>query len=277
MFGDRNTFLDRVNIFRRAGDRVTLKAANECKLANMNANEPIPNIVQRAFNLIFKPRLVNATGHRRDINSVVTNMRRICLWAHSHGAAIIRQVSDYMADQMRDMGFSTTEITQIQQNVLVIQHAPITPLHHVRFNTLSFASISDYMMDLNNNMSDWFFTKTKNYPPMYMSVASGNLIIASNLIIDGGDEHDTCQLRIDPNWDKQLTPNGHVVFDAERNAIVAAAHNTITAGEIPSVAELVSGPTVDFEKMRQSGQAVYDHMVNDLRHRKQSPKRAHQK
>lgn len=277
-FGDRNSFLDRVNLFRQAGQRLDLRfASQEEKLSRMNENEPIPQMIIRAYQMVIHPRLVTESDAPRSMATIIKYMRRIRFWAHSHGGAIIRHLGDYMYDQMRNMGFTNAQISEIQQNLLVIQHAAQVPLHHMRFNTITFASTSDDKMDLYNNFSNWIESHPDMGGPVYFPPEQGNVFAAHHLSHNPDDEHDMCYLRFNSPEYKNLTDNGRIICDAERNAIIASAKNAIDGGPIPTPEQLVSGPTIDFAQMRDRGERMYNAMLNDLRGRSQIPVPGHQK
>lgn len=215
-FGDRDSFLDRINIFRMAKHRITMRQAQEKTLAQIIQAEPTSPIVRRAYDMIFQPRFINSRGYPRDMDAIIKYMGRLFLWGHSHGAAMIRALGEYAHDRLQELGFNESQISKILGHVLVIQHAPITPLHHQRFNTLTFASASDYMMDLYNEFSDWMADHGDAIPPIYLGPKYGNIICAGKLASKPADEHDMCALRINTASYHNLSPNGRVVFDAEQ-------------------------------------------------------------
>lgn len=271
-FGTRIPGLDRANVFRRAGYKVRLSSYPpdndrlEERLDKMRTHEPIPNTAIRTFNIFIRPRLIKADGQRRDLNQIISYMRRIFFWTHSHGGAVMNYLGDYMHDKMQQMGFSKSEIDTICKNILIIGHAPTTPMFHQPFTAINFASRSDTIMENVNHMTNYLSNNTGDVTPMYFPEPQGNLVTTGQFNPDFQGEHKAAPLLPHSAEERALCPDGRVVFDAERNAIVAAARSiTRTGGGIPPIRELLSGPTVDFDKLADAGKSFYDQMLYELR------------
>ena len=281
--GDRNPRLDHTEIFRRAGYRISASTPPyadrfEDMMAAQNANEFIPDGVIRAYRIFIRPRLITADGKRRDMETILNYMRRIYFWVHSYGGTIMRFLGDYMRDDMQKIGFSRTDIDAICKNILVIQHAPVAPLYHHPFTTLNFISCSDTVIENVNYISNYLTTNAADVDGvMYFNNTLGNFITTGQFDPNFIKEHDASPLR-QPSFEyKSLTPNGRIVMDAERNAIIAAARNAIAGGPIPTVEKLVAGPTVDFDQIRKNGELFYKFMLTDIRPQKQSLRPDYQK
>lgn len=276
-FGSRDTESERVQLFRAAGHKIRNLTRSiqdiDKNIAHMSETEPVPNYIKQLGNIILNPILVSGAESTRVPASIAAQRAsNIRFYAHSHGAAAITILGEYMADVMTQMGYTPDEIKQIQKNIIVIQHGPITPLEHPRFTTLSFASASDTKMNLHNRFSEYAYDNSFDLYPSYFSVAGANLFAAGEISTKLAKEHDNEGLT-NP---ETLTEDGLVLMAAERNAIVNAMR---TAGRpVSSIRDLVSGDGVNFDMLKANGDWFFKNMIADLRQqKKQNPKHDYQK
>ncbi len=277
-FGSFNSSLNRAHIFRTAGRRnVALakeKHINRCHekaLQNMLKSEPTPGYIRDVYNMVLRPRVM-CSGHALSTDDAIKNIRKLKLFTHCHGAATTHQLAAYMLQQMLHAGFSTRDIHKIQKNLLVIQHSPAAPLENPYFTTVSFASATDTMMMHHNAFSKHILDNSENIMPAYFDILNGNIFTAGQLTNNVFYEHSPDGLIY---HDETLTADGKTIFAAERNAIIRAARHCASGGDLPTVSELVSDDTINFEHMRRVGQMFYASMLKSAR--QQSLARARQR
>lgn len=272
-FGSRSPSLERADLFHRAGRKLKLaehpitRAAMTARLDEMRANEPVPNYIIDLYNILLRPRLFDENGRVRPINTAIKNMRNIMFYGHSHGAAVITQLGDYMAGQLYDAGRTPEQIAKIQRNLLVIQHGPLSPLNpnRRRFNTLSFASAEDTTMQNHGNaFARYMSENSADVVPAFFAGDRGNLFVVQRLRSSFIGEHDHRGILHDEREQMMTSDDGGILFDAERNALTRGAKNMLTGRAVPSVRELVNGKTVNFDQMKRAGDALYNIMLADL-------------
>ncbi len=271
-FGNRIPKLDRTDIFRRAGYKIEQLHRNgdNKTLAEMYKHEPIPHIAIKLFNVFIRPRIMGSDDRPRHMDQIMSYMGRIFFWTHSYGGTIMNYLGEYMRDEMRRIGFSAHDIDAVCQQILVIGHAPTVPMFRQPFRTLNFVSCGDTIIENVNHMTDYLNKNADDITPMYMDESCGNVITTGFFYSDYCNrEHNPAPLRKNSAEYRELCDDGRVVFDAERNAITnAARYISQTADGIPSPRELVSGPTVNFDKMAHTGKTMYEIMLKDIRSQK---------
>ena len=72
-----------------------------------------------------------------------------------------------------------------------------------------------------------------------------------------------------------MTPDGEIIFSAERNALLRAANDAINNTATTSARALTDGNGVDFSFLQENGNTLFNIMSSDLR--QQIPKRDYQK
>lgn len=263
-FGSRDTESERIQLFRNAGHKIRNLGKNikdiDNNIEHMSKTEPVPNYIKRLGNILLNPILVSgANGTRVPAEIAAKRASNVRFYAHSHGAAVITMLGNYMTNKMNQMGYSPSEIKQIQKNIIVIQHGPITPLERPRFTTLSFASASDTKMNLHNKFSEYASDNSFDMFPSYFSQGGTHLFVAGEISTLITKEHDNDGLT-NP---EHLTEDGQVIISAERNAIV----NSIRmAGQpVPRISALVSGNGVNFDALEVNGNWFYRNMLSDLK------------
>lgn len=281
-FGSSNPVLERAEIFRAANRKIKqiespiIRAVAAAQLKEMRANEPVPNYIKKLFDIIIRPRIMNNAGNKRPAKEVLAYVRNLKFYAHCHGAAAIMQLAEMMHSEMLRLGYTPKEINEIQKEVLVVQHSPLSPLDKLRFTTLSFASAEDTQMQNHaNNFARWIGDNSADVPPSFFGEPYGNIFVAGHLKLFSFQEHDYQGLVESDEQNSPMTPDGKIIFAAERNAIVNGARHSVNGGPLPSVAKLVDGDGVNFEAMKRSGDFLFNIMLSELR--QQNPKRGHQK
>lgn len=252
----------RATIFKAAGHKIkhslTTKQAKEV---------PTPDYIQDLFEMLFLPLIVNK-------EKALENVSKVRIFAHSHGAMVARVLGDFMAAQMRKMGYAPDEIKKIQQNIVVIQHGPTTPLENPRFTTLSFGSAEDIMMDMHNRFSKYAYDNSIDMYPSYFSQGGARLFATYRLAHGVDGEHGIDGL----TETAYLTDDGKIIHAAERNAIVNSLRAAANNQPMPTVESLVSSPGVNFQEMKSNGEYFYGQMLRDIKRlMKQNPKHANQK
>lgn len=280
-FGSRDAGLERAQLFRDAGHKIEKLNRNQefakNKTQHMLETEPTPRYIEKLYKMLCEPILGTMPGGVRvDTATVRKNASLVRMYAHSHGAAAIRMLGDMMAARMAELGFTQSEIRDIQQQIVVIQHGPIVPLEHPRFTTLSFGSASDTRINTHNKFSEYVFDHAEDVYPSYFSQGGAHMFTAGQLKINIGSEHDDAGLV--KAEEKLLTPDGRIIFAAERNAIVNSVRAAIDGRDTPSVPDLASGNGVDFDALKNNGEWFYKVMLADIKNQtKQNPKHANQK
>lgn len=275
-FGSRDTVSERVKLFQRARHRIRNLGQNlqeiAQKIKSMDDNEPSPKYIEKLYKTILEPILApDSNGPQPTVEKLAKRASYIRFYAHSHGAAVATMLGKYMEVQMRNMGYEWNDIRAVQSNIIVIQHGPITPLERPNFTTLSFASASDTKANFHNRLYEYAFDNSFDLYPSYFGRAGAHVFTAGELSIYATKEHDNDGLLND----EILTPDGCVIFAAQRNAII----NSIRyAGQpVPNVRELVSGPGVDFDDMAANGKWFYKLMMSDIKNQiQQNPEHDYQ-
>lgn len=263
-FGSRDTTSERAKLFQRACHRIRNMSQDintiNAKIKMMDENEPSPKYIEQLYNILLAPILAtDGTDTRPDINTVAQRASYIRFYAHSHGAAVATMLGKIMAKEMSKMGYKISEIRAVQQNIIVIQHGPITPLERPNFTTLSFASASDTKVNLHNRLHEYAYDNSFDLYPSYFGRAGAHIFTAGSLSNILTKEHDNDGLVNDDI----LSEDGQIIFSAQRNAIVNSMR---MAGQpTPDISNLVSGPGVDFKELQSNGKWFYQLMMKDIK------------
>lgn len=280
-FGSSVANLERAQMFRNAGRRLELavrpdvRAHMEEQLKRMRENEPTPRYITQIYDKIIRPRMTTRDGLKIPANILAARMRGLVLYGHSHGGAVIRALGAYMRDQMRNAGYSPTDIKHVQTQVLAVLHAPTAPLEHPQFTTVSFVSADDTRADAYNKFSEFMYENSANIVPSFFNILGANVFIAGHLKTGFAGEHDPTGLLNHESTNEKLTDDGKIIFAVERNVITNGVRGAMAGSAMPDVATLAAGDGIDFDQMRRNGEYIYNLMMNDLR--KQNPKHGHQK
>lgn len=282
-FASHSPHLERADLFRRAGRKLQFpddpiaRAALQARMDEMQQQEPTPKYVSELYDILIRPRIFDANGRPLPLNIAVRNMRHVIFYAHSHGPAVIRQLGERMHDELLAAGRNPEQIARIQRNLLVIQHAPLTPLNNARFNTLSFASAEDSsMLNHGNQFAQYMSDNSADVVPAFFAGDShGNVFVVRRVRHVPMGEHDHRGLLASDRDKLATTDEGEILFTAERNALVRGVRNMRLGRAIPSVRTLTNGNGIDFDQMKRNGDVLFNIMLTDLR--RQNSIRAHQK
>lgn len=256
LFGNHDANSERIELFRRAGRRVLCRQKNPQK---------IPDYVAKIYDAVLRPRISSADGKRIPTPEAEARIGRLTLYAHCHGAAVIVQMANLMRRDMAKMGYTNAEIDKIQKNLLVVQHSPIAPLEHPRFTTLSFASAEDTQMNHYNTVSEYIAGNSADVLPSYLSFLGENLFVASKLKSTFGKEHDHRGMLRDDDTRHNLTPDGKIIFAAQRNALINGVRRSQAGASMPPVSKLVSDDRiVNFDDLNTNGEFLKRIMTFDL-------------
>lgn len=259
-FKSRNAFLDRINLFRKAGRRIRLAVERENQLQYIVENEPTPEFIKQFYNILILPRVAR-DGKRIETSQAESNLSNITVLAHCHGAATMLYLEKYMTDQMLSLGYKKTEIKSIQHNLLVVSHSPIAPLGRSNFTKLSFASAEDSSLEYHNLFHEYMVNNSFDIEPSYFPDIQGNLFVTGRLKESMMGEHNMVGLLKSDDKPGYLTNDGRILFTAERNAVT----NGVKRHQMPSVQQLVSGNGINFDRMSNNGKIILKDMVNYAR------------
>lgn len=264
-FGSRDPGVERINLFKRAGHKLRktgrLQFVIDSYTDLMDSNEPTPRYIEQLYNKIILPILVLDTNGVQ-VDKTAYNASFVRFYAHSHGAATLYMLGQYMAAKLKTMGVSPAAIRQIQRNIIVIQHGPIAPLEHPKFTTLSFMSASDTRMNFHNKFSDYVTDNWADLPPVYFPQGGAHVFAVGETNTGFGEEHKNDGL-VKP---QALTDDGILLFEAERNAIVNAMR---WAGQpVPTIDKLVNGGNVNLDDLRYNGEWFYLLMKQDIKNQR---------
>ncbi len=231
-----------------------------------DSNDISDTHIYQLYDMILRPRLFDYDGKKLSPTVASERVGKLKFYAHCHGAVIIHEMANIMTRKMKNAGYTDPEIKQIQQQLLVLQYAPLAPLEHAKFTTISFASAADWMMRGHRNcFADYMNENSNDVLPMFFDASHGNIFAAGHLK-QGVDEHKPFALwQIDNPEPFELTNDGKIIFKAMRNALVRGALHSTTGGPLPEIKTLTNGYGVDFNKLRKLGDWFYTTMVTDLR------------
>lgn len=260
-----DSFYNRVNLFRKAGRKIELDEKDGANLAKLGGKEYSPDMVKQLYDILILPRITNNFGNRIPAKSACRNIRKINIFLHCHGAVVASYLETVMTHEMKNLGYDANEIAEIQQNLLVIAHAPLAPLGKSAFTFLSFATAMDETVEHYNHFHDYAIAHAGDMKPGFFPEQLGNMFLAgkSKLAEDAEEEHAVSGLT--KSADSLLTDDGRILYSAERNALINGVRNSTGKNPLPSVGELVSGPGVDFDELKKNGEEFYKTMLKTVR------------
>ena len=252
---------ERAQLFRVAQSRLEQRVG----MSPMARNKYIRDLYRH---IIF-PRIVTSDNKRFSDADATQNMRRIMIFTHCHGAAIVRAFQEMTISDMRKYGYDDKGIAQIMHGLLVVQHAPAAPIKNSLFNTVSFMSANDTRMNFHDAFSQYLSEHDEDLMPSYFR--SSNLFAAYRLTNTFHNEHQIIGLV--PNEDTDImTPDGAIIMAAERNTIINGVKSMANPNKKPlSVRELIAAASPDdivrpdFNELKSSGDFFMYVMRNDLR------------
>lgn len=251
----------------RNAERATLFRAAQSRIKKFDTPGTESKYINDLYSSIIKPRISNNERRFSDID-VIKNMRRVVLFTHCHGAAVVRMFQNLMLSEMQKLGYSKQTITHAMKSLLVIQHAPVAPLFRNMFNTVSFMSASDSRMYFHNDFSKYAMNHAEDMAPSYFEL--GNFFAVYAFTYQMIDEHQIVGLV--PNEDQEkLTPYGKIIMTAERNAIINGVRAMQRGTPMPDIRKLIASTSQkdeikpDFDELRTNGDFFMRIMQNDLK------------
>lgn len=227
--------------------------------------------IQELYDIIIQPRIVGPDHNKLPDLVALQNIRNLIIYTHSHGSVPAYAFQAIMADNMRKYGYEPKVIRDIMKNLLVIQHAPVSPLEKSKFNTVSFMSANDTKMNFHNKFSKYVYEHNEDLLPSYFPL--GNFFAVYGFTYQLIDEHQITGLVPNKNQD-MLTPDGAIIMAAERNAIINGLDAARRGVPIPAVRDLIAPvlPTdvvrPDFDTLAQNGEFFMRLMQHDIRAQK---------
>ena len=265
------------NIINRGNERAKLFKAAQQRIKQHTgvSKSPENEYIYDLYQSIIQPRIISKNNEKFSDIEVMHNLHRVMIYTHCHGAAVVRVFQDLMLSDLDKYGYNHKSVPQIMKHLLVVQHAPTAPIHNSLFNTISFMSASDTLMDFHNQFSAYVSEHPEDLPPSYFR--SGNFFATYKINYQALGEHQIAGLM---PWmaEDELTPDGKIIMTAERNAIINGL-NLIKSPElkVPSARELIAPLSdddpvkPDFDALKRNGDFFMTLMRNDLKQsRKQS-------
>lgn len=273
-FGSRNSYVERINMFKNVGHRIKfLKVDDEIfekRDEHMQQTEPRALYIKTIFDMVIRPIISTDVKHTRQ------NAAMLRFYTHSHGGYVVRELGKKMERVLEKQKLNAKQIKDIQKQIIAIQYGPIAPLENPEFTTITFGSASDTAMNLHNQFTEYVQDNSFDVLPSYICTNNSHLFIVGQAKENLIGEHDPKGLHV--NDDECLTPDGKILFAAQRNVIVNTMRATANKCPTPQIHNLVSGNGIDFDSMKQSGTNLYQRMLREIRiQMRQIPKHGRQK
>ncbi|MBQ8293772.1 MAG: hypothetical protein IJX89_00075 [Alphaproteobacteria bacterium] len=264
---DRNSGLDRLNLFREFRDTKSLfdysnNGLTMADITYMNLSYPLsntyPNYIYDVINFAFMPRLLGASHQIQSTKKIRENFRNMIIFTHCHGTYVLRMIEKYLHQESNNFTYSLQDMYEIQKSIFVINHAPFAPLEQCKFSALSFASASDEQINYYNELSYHMRTTSHNFRPAFFGPKFGNIMITSRIKEDLTKEHSQVGLSGDLRDEHTLTENGRILFATERNALLEGTRAMLAGKPIPAIPKLICDPddNFDFNYFKTCGQQI---------------------
>ena len=115
-----------------------------------------PQYIQQLFDVLILPR-ISDNGKKLDKDEAIKRIRNVTIWAHCHGAYVFLSLEELMQKKMVELGYTPTEMHDIQKQLFCVAFAPVIPLGKSKSTILSFASMYDrFLMENHNNIFTWY-------------------------------------------------------------------------------------------------------------------------
>lgn len=269
-FRDRNSSIDRLNLFREFRDIDSLqKYGNGIKLediAYLNQSYPLcnvyPNYIYDVFNFAFTPRLLTQNNQMLDPQEAIKNFRNMVIYTHCHGTYVLRMIEKRMQQKSNQYTYSLNDMHTIQKNLLAINHAPFAPLEDFKFTTLSFASAYDtqigYYNELDYRMKENIKSETpKNIKTGFYGPTFGNIVLTDRIKIDPATEHSQVGLSGTPGDKHKTTENGQTLFATERNSLLTGTRAMLGHKPIPQIPDMLNTEEISYNTLLNNAQQTY--------------------
>ena len=257
----------------RKAERKNVFIDARSKILNKGATKQIADTqyIQDLYDIIIQPRIVDSHGDKLPDLVALQNIRNIIIYTHSHGSVPAYAFQGIMLNNMRKYGYETNVIRDIMKNLLIVQHAPVSPLEKSKFNTVSFMSANDTKMNFHNKFSEYVTEHNEDLLPSYFPL--GNFFAVYGFTYQLIDEHQINGLVPNKGQD-MLTPDGAIIMAAERNTLINGLDAARRGVPIPAISELIApvlpSDTVrpDFDTLAQNGESFMRLMQYDMRAQK---------
>ena len=261
---DRNSELDRLNLFREFRDTKNLfdygNGLTMTDIKYMNQSYPLsntyPNYIYDILNFAFIPRLIGRNGQMQNPKKTKENFRNMIIFTHCHGTYVLRMIEKYLNQESNNFTYSLQDMYEIEKSIFAINHAPYAPLEQCKFSALSFASASDTQINYYNELSYHMRQSPDKFDPAFFGQKFGNLMITDRIKEDITKEHSQVGLSGDPKDEHTLTENGQILFATERNALLEGTRAMLTGKPIPTTPKLICTPDEDFNYFKSRGQQI---------------------
>lgn len=252
---DRNSGLDRLNLFREFRDTKSLldygNGLTITDIKYMNLSYPLsctyPNYIYDILNFAFIPRLVGRNNQILSTKKIKENLRNMIVFTHCHGTYVLRMIEKYLQQESNKFTYSLQDMYEIQKSLFVINHAPFAPIEQSKFSAVSFASASDTQISYYNELSYNMQKTPKEFTPAFFGPKFGNIMITSRIKKDITREHSQVGLSGAPQDEHTLTESGQILFATERNALLEGTRAMLANKPIPPVSKLICAPDDDFD------------------------------
>lgn len=265
---DRNSSLDRLNLFREFRDTNQLlrygNGLTMTDIAYMNQSYPLsntyPNYIYDVLNFAFIPRLLGYSEQILTPKKTKENFKKMIIYTHCHGTYVLRMIEKHLHQESTRFAYSLSDMYDAQKNTLVINHAPFAPLEKSKFSALSFLSASDLQISYYNELTYNMQQSPNKFQPAFFGPEFGNVMIANRIKKDITKEHSQVGLSGDKISAHSLTPNGQILFATERNTLLEGTRAMLTGKPIPKTSKLICAPDknieLDFNDFKSRGKKI---------------------
>ena len=252
---DRNSSLDRLNLFREYRDTQSLldygNGLTMTDITYMNQSYTLsntyPQYIYDILNFAFIPRLLGRNDQMQNTKKIKENFRKMIVFTHCHGTYVLRMIEKYLQQESNKFTYSLQDMYDIQKSILVINHAPFAPLEQCKFSAVSFTSASDTQLNYYNELSYHMRKSPNKFKPAFFGQKFGNVMITSRIKEDITKEHSQVGLSGDPRDEHTLTEYGKILFATERNALLEGTRAMLANKPIPATQKLICAPDEDFD------------------------------
>ncbi len=264
---DRNSDLDRLNLFREFRDTQSLfeygNGLTMTDITYMNHSYPLsntyPNYIYDILNFAFIPRLLGRNDQIQSTKKIKENFKKMIIFTHCHGTYVLRMIEKYLHQESNKFTYSLQDMYDIQKSIFSVNHAPFAPLEQCKFSTVSFASASDSQINYYNELSYYMQTSPGSFSPAaFFGPKFGNVLITNRIKEDPTKEHSQVGLSGDPRDEHTLTESGKILFAAERNALLEGTRAMLDGKSIPTTSKLIrtQDELFDFDFFKTRGQQI---------------------
>ncbi|MDL2295238.1 hypothetical protein LJC18_00245 [Lachnospiraceae bacterium OttesenSCG-928-E19] len=253
-FNHRNPTVDRWQLFKKHRENFDYFPPffREVEIESGILNSKHPNYITDTFNFAIRPRLFSYGNSRFSYTTAKSNIRNLIIYTHCHGAYVQRMLEDHMAESMKHF-YSKEEISDIQNQLLVLNHLPFAPSENPKFNALSFGSASDTTVSYYNLFDYKMKSEPHKFQPAFYGPSLGNIMVADKLKFDPDLEHSQVGINWTEAGNKDLTENGKILFTAQRNAFLTGVRSMINEQPMPEISELITTDFADYKSLVKRG------------------------